>query len=824
MLFLDLSFWESAFRGVFALLCKAIYPIISILYKLFINITQVRILQSEKIEPIYQRITMILTIVMVFYITFQFVKYVVQPDNMTDKEKGAGNIVYRMVIVIVLIAFVPNIFNAAYDIQHVIVKENVISKVIIGPQVTDGTDMGTNFSATVFSMFYGVDEENENIDCQKNLSCKSVVDLNISSLKTSNSLSSITTGLNATEDKESEFPLIRFDGLLAVVVGGLILYILILYSIDVGARWAQLVYLQIISPIAILGYLSPKKDGTFQKWTKQCITTYLDLFLRIAIINIALLICDTLLLSFTNDGTGQGTNLLAELGEISYEMEKLIYIVLIMGVLMFAHKAPKMLAELFPKGGVASGNFGLSAKDRGIKGATRVFGAAAGTVVGGAAGALSGAFQGARRRKSIGKDGKPKGIGAGVWGATKGAVSGLAGGAVRGLANGSKKGNVVKNSIAGAQKQMQVNQRFGNREENGYGFMDQMEDRARGFVKARSRVDMLEADKAPIKRHTDALKKVEDTRSKIEKRAIDKITESGKGGAAAQKYLGAQRRLKELQENEEVREKEFKVARFTDDKKAQAAYNADVELAKASINKANYVDPTTGVFNKEAYDKAVDSAVSKVNASDYSVAYKTDAEAQAAYQAAVKAKTDGIDKNLYATEEEYNKALKDAAATVNAEIYTKGYATEKDAQEALGQEIQKQLGIVDKAKDAAVAEYVAILDDEGKPKDGAIVQMLEELQTDINEYNKTATTEEITQVPIKDANGNITGYESVTRRINLASSEDIIKHFDKFTDEVKGGKINAAKNKNATKIIELDSEIDRIKRQTSGSGINEGKK
>ena len=823
MLFLDLPFWESAFRGIFALLCKAIYPIISILYKLFINITQIRILQSGQIEPIYQRITMILTIVMVFYITFQFVKYVVQPDNMTDKEKGAGNIVYKMVIVIVLIAFVPDIFNAAYDIQNVIVKENVISKVIIGPQVTDETDLGTNFSATILSMFYSVDEENKNVDCSKNLSCKDVVDLNIGSLKTSNSLSSMTVGLNATEDKKSELPLIRFEGLFAVVVGGAILYILILYSIDVGVRWAQLVYLQIISPIAILGYLSPKKDGAFQKWTKQCITTYLDLFLRIAIINIALLICDVLLRSFTSDGTITSINLLAGLGEISKEMEILIYIVLILGVLMFAHKAPKMLAELFPKGGVASGNFGLSAKDRGLKGATRVFGAAAGTVVGGAAGALSGAFQGARRRNSIGKNGKPKGVGAGVWGATKGAVSGLAGGAVRGLANGSKKGNIVKNSLAGAQKQMQVNQRFGNREENGYGFMEQIGDRARGLVNARSRVDMLENDKAPIKRHTDALKKVEDTRSKIEKRAIDKITESGKGGAAAQQYLGAQRRLKELQENQEVREKEFKVAKFTDDKKAQAAYNADVELAKASINKANYIDPTTGTFNKEAYDKAVDAAVSKINASDYSVAYKTDAEAQAAYQAAVKSKTDAIDRNLYATEDEYNKALQAAASTVNAEIYAKGYATQEEAQEALGQAIQKQISKVDEYKDAAVAEYVAI-EENGKPKDGAIVQMLEELQTDITEYNKTATTEEITQVPIKDKNGNITGYESVTRHIDLAKSEDIINHFDVFTSEVKGGKINAAKNTNATKIIEIDAEIDRIKRQTSGSGINEGKK
>ena len=49
-------------------------------------VSQLNILSSSDIEPIYQRVTLILTIVMTFYITLQFVKYVVQPDAMTDKE------------------------------------------------------------------------------------------------------------------------------------------------------------------------------------------------------------------------------------------------------------------------------------------------------------------------------------------------------------------------------------------------------------------------------------------------------------------------------------------------------------------------------------------------------------------------------------------------------------------------------------------------------------------------------------------------------------------------------------------------------------------
>lgn len=804
MQFLELDIIEAGLRTLMAFLCKVIYPVMSFLYELFNNVSQINILSTENVQSIYQRITMILTIVMIFYVTFQFVKYIVQPEGLTDKEKGAGKIVYKMIMVVVLIAFVPKIFEIAYDVQHAIISKNVISKVILGPQAAkDDGELGSSFSASVFNMFYYVDDENVDKDCYDGATCGQIVMNNISSLKEENSLSALSLGLNETG--RTDMALINFDGLIAVLVGGFITYILLLYCIDVGVRWVQLLYLQLIAPIPILGYLTPKKDGIFQKWTKQCITTYLDLFLRVAIINIILLLCDTLLKAkITGDLVPEGATGL---------MSTLIYVVIIMGVMLFAHKAPKMLGELFPKGGSASGNFGLSAKDRfgvPMKVGGRLGGAIAGTAIGAVAGAASGLAQGWRRRNSLNKNNEKKGALAGAWGATKGVVGGFAGGAVRGLANGSKKGNVIKNSLAGAQKQMQVNQRFGNREESGYGFMDQMGDRARSAFSIKSRVETQEAKKAPIKRHDDALKKVADTRSKIEDRALSKLKESGgKGGDMAKEYDRQQQRLKDLQENNAVRSREFKSGKFTDDKKAQAAYDASIALAKSSINKSNYIDPTAGTFDKKGYDEAVAAAISKVSASDYSVAYKTEQEAQDAYKAAVKAKTDAIDRNLYASEDDYNAALKAAASTVNQDIYIKGYATQEDADKALAEEINKQKAIISKAKDAAVAEYVAT------SGDGAITSMLATLETEISEYNVTAAAE------VRDSNGNII---KPTKRIQPIDSATIISDFQTFSDYVKSGEIKQAQDRNTQELIQIDAEIERVKRQTSGSGINDGKK
>ena len=694
MLFLEMPFWRSAIRGLMAALCDLIYSVMSFFYDLFNNISQINILSTSDVQPIYQRITMILTIVMVFYITFQFVKYIVEPNAMTDKEKGAGNILYKMIIVIVLIAFVPKIFEIAYDVQKAIISKNVISKVILGPQaISDEDNLGAAFSASVFNMFYYVDAENADKNCHDGATCGQIVNKNISALKQEGNLSSLSVGLNEVDKSDEPLINFEFEGLLPTIVGGFIVYILILYCIDVGVRWVQLLYLQLIAPIPILGYLTPKKDGIFQKWTKQCITTYLDLFLRVAIINLILLLCDTLLKSkIAGDLVPEGATGM---------MATLIYVVLIMAVMLFAHKAPKMLAELFPKQGAAAGNFGLSAKDRlstPMKLGGRFGGAVAGTAIGAVVGAGSGLAQGWRRRKSLDKNGKEKGAVAGAWGAAQGFASGFVGGAARGLTNGAKKGNMIKNATAGAKNQIKANQRFGNRQENGYGLADQMGDRARNTFGAKSRVQVLEEAKAPLKRQNDMVSKIKSTEKSIKERALDKITNAGAGGIQAQTYLSKKRELEELK---------------TSDKKVQ-------------------------------------------------------------------------------------------------EYMAKFNLSEQDAKNKLGEDIKTLTEKVDDLESKAVQEYVQTLkQDPNDPNkqvvaDGAIESMIKQLEAELKYYNEN--NPESTQ-------------------INIIKSElaNIRGNYEAFTKKVKGD-VQNIENNNKIKMAEHDADIEAIKRQTEGSGINEGKK
>lgn len=372
MIFLrGLPLWREALRGLAAILCNVIYSIISLMFQVFVTVAQANIFDEKTLAPIYQRVTLILTIVMTFYITFEFIKYIIQPDTMGDKEKGVGNIAVKIVIVIALIAMVPKIFSLAYNLQGRIINQNVIGKVILGSTDQDYNKLGYEFSTDMLGEFYKIGEcRNSSSKCQ---STGTKYDENIDKIKTTGVVN-ILPGINDSENEdqggifENETPAIDFNGFMAIIVGGLIVYILVLYSIDLGVRYAQLLYLQVIAPIAIMGYLLPKKDGIFQKWTKQCFTTYLDLFIRLSVIYFVLLLIDMI-------GNNK-TSIFAGIPGTNGAIETFAYIAIVLGLLLFAQRAPKLLQELFPSSGAAGIGMGLKAGDRVAPLAARGIGAA----------------------------------------------------------------------------------------------------------------------------------------------------------------------------------------------------------------------------------------------------------------------------------------------------------------------------------------------------------------------------------------------------------------------------------------------------------------
>lgn len=434
-------------RAFMGFLCKIIYPMIISAWDLFVALAKTQIFDSSLenggiVSVLYTRVGLLLGILMLFRVIFSLIQMLINPEIFTDKEKGLFNIVKKAFIVILLLGFVPTIFSVAFRFQTVVMDDNTIGNIIFGKSVGSMDNFGGSLSANLFKLFYKVTPEVSDIS----LACPSYT-LTFMELQDYHTLNLIDECLTDTLPYNYEFGngiqsgmkniyVIDFHlgGFLAVAIGAAVLWMIIMYSIYLGARVVQLAVLQIIAPIPIISYLSPSKNDSLMKWAKLCLSTFLDMFIRTAIIYFFALI---VYLMF--ESGDEGLNMIANTSGASGTLLVFVQVAIILGALMIAKKLPDVIGEIFPSLGVGKGKlgFGLSWKKmtegmlggKAIYGVTHgvtSFGARAATV--GAAGAAVGGVVGFLGRK-------------GIFSRFGGAFSGLG----RGLAAGSKKGGPLKN-------------------------------------------------------------------------------------------------------------------------------------------------------------------------------------------------------------------------------------------------------------------------------------------------------------------------------------------------------------------------------------------
>ena len=443
-----------AFRSLMGNIVVKIYELIEYMYLLFNYLAKAEILDNSFITGIYQKVGMILGLFMIFKLTFSLIQSLINPDKLTDKKTGFSQIIMRCVIAIVLLGITPSLFREAFKIQNFIVgssnKDNIIYKLVVGKNVTgDFESMGRVIASNLYFSFFTDEDNNLNkgikdtiieseanyydrfrTDNYENL----VADVENRNLSFSDTLPYLTI-------QENGKYVIEFDWLLSLLFGVVFLYLMFTYCIQVATRVIQIAYLQLIAPVPILSYISDP-DGAFQKWLKQCATTFLDLFIRLAIIYFIMAIIDDVISQFKQasgiifDSTGIPTD--------DHGLLVIVKIFIILGLLMFAKRVPELLKDLFPNfgGGAASLGFGLKNPKKmlddipGLKGAA-TFG------LGAAAGGIAGMASGIKNGYGV-----------------RGKIAGAFGGFNRGIAGGAKtKGNIFKNVQGGMNSTRQARQR-----------------------------------------------------------------------------------------------------------------------------------------------------------------------------------------------------------------------------------------------------------------------------------------------------------------------------------------------------------------------------
>lgn len=435
----DPNVFINAGRTIMAFLDRIGVELLGAIYKIFYMVANATIIKGDVLKVFYSRIQLILGILMIFKLAMSILNIIINPDLIKDQKQGAGKIVTRIVVALFMLTLVipiniPNaqsdslnayindhgiLFGFLYKTQDTILSENIIAKLVLGVSsdsnsnlnVNNLDDVGNTMASTVLKVFVriNVKDESEPICDNENDKdpCPNVVcpdEVNASHYAEDNVdpqiiLDHINENCGSGSDQRYAFVYTPFLGAVIMIIMALIIAG---FTIDIAVRAIKLAVLRLVAPVPIISYINPPKQGggAFDNWTKSLISTYVDLFVRLAIVYFGLFLIRSLLdTGLDVFGGDAATN-----APTFYVGMSFIFIIL--GILVFMKQAPGFIKDILGIKGKPMGNVGLSSV---LAGSAAFLGGAG---FAGAGAAAMGSFNAASEAASQGKP-MPSGWGAG---------------------------------------------------------------------------------------------------------------------------------------------------------------------------------------------------------------------------------------------------------------------------------------------------------------------------------------------------------------------------------------------------------------------------
>lgn len=398
------NIWGDIIRTIYRLLDTVVYWLLGLMYQIFFNVASAELFTNETIKNFYGRVQLILGVFMIFKLAVSIVKGIVNPDTFVDKKEGMGNIIYRIMFALVMLTIIapiniPNarneyeiqlnnnglLFGTLYSLQNRILSNNTLGKLILG--TNDGvtvqvgnTNSGSQkqklkeaadlFTSTILKGFIRInlspDAASDDETQSGNWMCKDDLDEDTKQAYTGTNskapdpevvigLTSLkcdapNAGMIAKIFNSDQRYMFAYRGLISAIVGGVFVYILLNFTVDIAVRAIKLAVLRLLAPIPIIAYIDPNGEKqAFSSWTKLLTSTYLDLFIRLAIIYFVIFL--------VQDITMNGLVMNQATGVVGI----LTYIFIFLGLFIFAKQAPKFIKQVFgmkDDGGKLFGGFG----------------------------------------------------------------------------------------------------------------------------------------------------------------------------------------------------------------------------------------------------------------------------------------------------------------------------------------------------------------------------------------------------------------------------------------------------------------------------------
>lgn len=299
---------------IFSALCTAL----NTLFLIFLNLanTSTQVLEITKWAAIKENIYIIISVVMIFYLTINFLTYLVSPEKLTDKSSGAQKTIIKIIISVALLVFTPTVFSLSRDLQTAILKENVLGKIIMSTDNKVGNDKFQSFSKTISTTLVKAFLTSKTDPTNKEVMDSDFISTGITSMV---ELRDIATN-KGTHD---------FNWIMAIASSAILCLLIFGFLFDIAIRLVKLMFMELIAPIPIMMYpISKKGDGAFSKWVKACTSTYASLFIRLALIYFALYFIDYI------DADIRENN-------------AVIYSFIIIGALLFVKQLPQLIGDIF---------------------------------------------------------------------------------------------------------------------------------------------------------------------------------------------------------------------------------------------------------------------------------------------------------------------------------------------------------------------------------------------------------------------------------------------------------------------------------------------
>lgn len=429
------GFLLNGLRVVLTVFDSIAVAMLGAVYKIFFLVANATIISGDVIKVFYSRIQLILGILMIFKLAMSILNIIINPDIIKDQKQGPSKMVTRVVVALFMLTLVIPInipdatehslnsyindhgilFGFLYKAQDSILSENILAKLILGSSssstnedenddtngmdVNNLSDIGNVMASTVLKVFVRINVKDDTLPpCENSETCNNTIcpaEVNASNYAVENIEPVVILDHINDDCKNDEIGAKRYAFAYTPVIGAIVMLIMTIiivgFTVDIAVRAIKLAILRLVAPVPIISYINPPKQGggAFDNWTKSLISTYVDLFVRLAIVYFGLFLIQVVLNGGMDIFGGNAKGYTFVYG--------ISMIFIILGILVFMKQAPQFIKDILGIKGKPMGNVGLSSM---MAGTASLLGGAG---FAGAGAAAMGAFAAASQAAAQGK-------------------------------------------------------------------------------------------------------------------------------------------------------------------------------------------------------------------------------------------------------------------------------------------------------------------------------------------------------------------------------------------------------------------------------------